>query len=172
MRLPSVNSTAATRPSPPLTMLRTRLCDDVHPGVAQGIEFGSVRVHAVVQHHCQPGAQLAEQPGGVEPHRVGDDLHDALVADLETVAERTVDDITAPVLRQAVDLRQLVDQPGRGKHPPSDDRMATDEFGAEPAVIGAGDTAARPLTTSPPYLRTSSRPIADSSDGGSPSHPR
>ena len=82
--------------------------------------------------------QLAEQPGGVEPHRVGDDLDDAPVADLEAVAERAVDDVAAPVLGEAVDVGELVDQTGRGEHPAGDDGVAADELDAEAVVVGAG----------------------------------
>ena len=64
-----------------------------------------------VEYDGELGRQLAEQPGGMEPHRVGDDLDDAPVADLEAVAERAVDDVAPPVLCQAVDVGELVHQP-------------------------------------------------------------
>ena len=72
---------------------------------------------------------------------MGDDLDDAPVADLEAVAERTVDDVAPPVLRQAVDVGELVHQTGGGKDPASDDGVAPDELDAEAAVIRAGHTA-------------------------------
>ena len=119
-------------------MRRTRPVDDVHPGGPQGLELGVVGVDAVVEHQREPGAQLAEQAGRVETHRVGDDLDDAPVADLEAVAERAVDDVAAPVLGQAVDVGELVDQTGGGEHPAGDHGVATDELDAEAAVVGAG----------------------------------
>ena len=69
---------------------------------------------------------------------MGDDLDDAPVADLVAVAERTVDDVAAPVLGEAVDVRELVHQTGGGKHPTSDDGVAADELDAEAVVVGAG----------------------------------
>ena len=77
--------------------------------------------------------------GGVETHRVGDDLDDAPVADLVAVAERAVDDVAAPVLGEAVDVGELVDETGGGEHPSGDQRMATGELDAEAVVVGAGD---------------------------------
>ena len=114
--------------------------DDVHAAGSQGVELGVVDVDRVVEHDGELGAQLAEQPGGVESHRVGDDLDDAPVADLEAVAERTVDDVAAPVLGEAVDVRELVDQAGGGKNPTSDDGVTADELDAEAVVVGAGHT--------------------------------
>ena len=112
---------------------------DVDTAGSQGIELGVVHVDRVVEHHSEPGAQLAEQRGGVETPRVGDDLDDAPVADLVAVAERTVDDVAAPVLGEAVDVRELVDETGGGQHSSGDQRMATGELDAEAAVVGAGD---------------------------------
>ena len=96
-----------------------------------------------MEHDGELGAQLAEQPGGVQAHRVGDDLDDAPVADLEAVAERAVDDVAAPVLGEAVDVGELVDQAGGGEHPTGDDRVTADELDPEAVVVGAGD-ATRP----------------------------
>jgi hypothetical protein len=42
---------------------------------------------------------------------MGDDLHDAEVANFVTVAEGAVDDVTAPVVCESVDVGKLVDQP-------------------------------------------------------------
>ena len=70
---------------------------------------------------------------------MGDDLDDALVADLVAVAERAVDDVAAPVLGEAVDVGELVDEAGGGQHPAGDDRVAAGELDAEAAVVGAGD---------------------------------
>ena len=111
--------------------------DDVHPGGPKDAELGIVEVGRVVEHHGELGGQLAEQPGGVQSHRVGDDLHDAPIADLVAVAERTVDDIAPPVFGEPVDVGELVHQPGGGKHPTSDDDVTADEFDAEAVVIGA-----------------------------------
>ena len=99
-----------------------RTGDDVHAGAAQRGERGVVDADAVVQHQGEPRAELAEEGGRVEAHRMGDDLDDALVAHLVAVAERTVDDVAAPVLGHAVDVRELVDQTGGGEHPPGDAR--------------------------------------------------
>jgi len=112
--------------------------DDVHACGPHGVELGAVDVESVVDHNGELGAELAEQPGCVETHRMGDDLDDAPVADLVAVAERTVDDVAPPVLREAVDLRELVHQAGSAKNPTSDDGVTTDELDAEAAVIGAG----------------------------------
>ena len=71
---------------------------------------------------------------------MGDDLDDAPVADLEAVAEGSVDDVATPVLRHAVDVRQLVHQTGRGEDPTGDDGVATDELDAEAIIIGSGHT--------------------------------
>ena len=114
--------------------------DDIHAAGSQGVELGVVNVDRVVEHNGELGAQLAEQPGGVESLRVGDELDDSAVADLEAVAERTVDDVAPPVFREAVDVREFVHQPGGGKNPTSDDRMATDELDAEVFVVRAGHT--------------------------------
>ena len=76
----------------------------------------------------------------------------------------------APVFGEAVDVRELVDQTGGGKHPTSDDGVATDELDAEAVVVGAGHATARDRrgphrrSCGPPHDRS-----AVSSDGGSPS---
>jgi hypothetical protein len=80
---------------------------------------------------------LAEQHGRVEARFVSEDLDDAPVPELEAVAERAVDNVATPVLRQAVDVRELVHETRRSKHPASDDRVALDELDAEAIVIGA-----------------------------------
>ena len=128
-----------------------RSVDDVHPGGPQRVDLGVVGVDAVVEHQREPGGQLAEQPGRVEAHRVGDDLDDAPVADLVAVAERAVDDVAAPVLGEAVDVGELVDQAGGGEHPPGDHacgrrRAATRK---RPSSVRVTSTA-RPARTSPP----------------------
>ena len=93
---------------------------------------------AIVEHDGELGGQLAEQPGGVQTQRVGDDLDDAPVADLEAVTERAVDDVAAPVLGEPVDVGELVDQAGGGEHPTGDDGVTADELDAEVVVVGAG----------------------------------
>ena len=81
---------------------------------------------------------------------MGDDLDDAPVADLVAVAERTVDDVAAPVLRETVDVRQLVHQTGGGKNPTSDDGVTADELDAETVVLRRATRRTRPARTSPP----------------------
>ena len=112
--------------------------DDGHAGGAQGLDARVVGGDAVVQHQGQPVAELAEQTGRVEPDRAGDDLDDALVAHLVAVAERAVDDVAAPVLGHALDVGQLVDQPGGGQHPAGQHHVAADQLEAEAVVVGAG----------------------------------
>ena len=112
--------------------------DDAHPGGSQSLERRVVGVDTVVEDHGVPGAQLAEQRGGVKAHRMGDDVDDAPVANLEAMAERAVDHVAAPVLSEAVDVGQLVDEAGGGEHATGDDRVATDELDAEAVVVGAG----------------------------------
>jgi transcriptional regulator with XRE-family HTH domain len=68
------------------------------------------------------------------------DLHDAPVADLEAVAERTVDDVAPPVFRKAVDVRELVHHTDGSKNPTSDDGVTADEFEPEAVVIRPGHT--------------------------------
>ena len=93
----------------------------------------------IVQHDREPVAELAEQDGGVETSGVGDDLDDPPVAHLETVAERTVDDVTTPLFGEPVDIRELVDQAGRRQHPTGDERVAAHELDAEAVVVSASD---------------------------------
>ena len=69
---------------------------------------------------------------------MGDDLDDAPVTDLEAVAERAVDDVAAPVLGQAVDVGELVDQTGGGEHTAREHGVAAGEVDAEAVVVGAG----------------------------------
>jgi hypothetical protein len=68
---------------------------------------------------------------------VRDDLDDAPVADLVPVAERAVDDVTTPVLREALDLGELVDETGGREHAAGDDRVPADEVDPELVVVGA-----------------------------------
>ena len=105
--------------------------DDVHAAGPQGIELGVVDVGGIVEHDGELGAQLAEQPGGVQTQRVGDDLDDAPVADLEAVTERTVDHVAAPVLGEPLDVGELVDHARGGEHPTGDDGVTADELDAE-----------------------------------------
>ena len=70
---------------------------------------------------------------------MGDDLDDAPVADLEAVAERAVDDTASPLLGDAVDLGELVDQAGGGEHSPCDHRVTAHERDPETAVAVADD---------------------------------
>ncbi len=82
---------------------------------------------------------------------MGDDLDDVAVAHLEAMAERTVDDVVAPVLREAVDVGKLVHQAGGGQDPAGDDGVTADELDPEAVVIRAGHArSTRPARTSPP----------------------
>ncbi len=114
--------------------------DDVHAGGPHDVEIGVVHVDRAVEDNGEPGAELAEQPGGVESHRMGDDLDDAPVADLEAVAERAVDDVAPPAFRKAFNVRELVHQTGGDKNATSDDGVAIDEFDAEVLVVRVGHT--------------------------------
>src|SRR5690606_31828064 len=108
--------------------------EDLHAGCTQGIEPGGGHVDVVLEGGGEPGGELAEQSGRVESHRVGDDLDDGPVAELEAVAEGAVDDVSPPPFGEAVDVRKLVHQAGRSEHPPSDDGVASDELDAESVV--------------------------------------
>jgi hypothetical protein len=128
--------------------------DDVDPRCLQAIEVRDVgevgglralHLGVAVEHDGEPAAQLPEQRGGVEPPRVGDDLDDGPVAELEAVAERAVDDVTPPALGEPVDVGELVGQAGRGEHPPGDDGVAADELDPEAPVLRAGHAAHAPV---------------------------
>src|SRR5699024_1074311 len=67
-----------------------------------------------------------------------DDCHHPLVPHLETVAERTMHNLDAPVLGQPCDVREYIHQPGRGEHPACDDRVPPGEFDMEPAFRVTG----------------------------------
>jgi DNA-binding XRE family transcriptional regulator/quercetin dioxygenase-like cupin family protein len=137
---------------------------DVHATGSQRVELRLVDVDGTVEDNGVSSAQLAEQPGRVNAHRVGDNLDEPSVADLEAVAERTVDDVTPPMFGEAIDVRELVHQAGGGQNPTSDDGMTAEELDTEPVVIRAGHTirassedltavAADLLTTSGDQLR-------------------
>jgi len=74
-----------------------------------------------------------------QAHRVGENLHDALVAGFVTVAERAVDDSVSPVLREAVDVGQLIYGAGRGQDASGNDRVPPDELDAQAACAVAGN---------------------------------
>ena len=112
--------------------------DHGHAGRPERVDLRVVSVDTVVEHQGETVGQLAEEARRVQPHRVRDDLDDASVADLEPVAERTMDDVTAPVLGQTVDVGEFVDQTGGGEDPPGDHRGAAHQFDPEAVVIGAG----------------------------------
>jgi transcriptional regulator with XRE-family HTH domain len=69
---------------------------------------------------------------------VGDDLDDAPIANLVTVAERAVDHVAAPVFGQPVDVGKRVHQTGGGEHSASYHAVAPGELNTELVVIGAG----------------------------------
>ena len=81
--------------------------------------------------------------GGVEPHRVRDDLDDSPIGDLIAVAEGAVDDSTAPLLGETVDLWELVDEAGGGEDTASHDRVAADQLDSEVGLVEAGHLALR-----------------------------
>ena len=134
---PPHSSTATTCPSSPVTMRSDAIVDDVHPGSSQVLDLAVAGVDPLVEHQREPGAQLAEQTSPVEPRRMGDDLDDAPVADLEPVAERAVDDVATPVAGKALDVGEFVDQTGCGEHPAGEHRVAADELDAEAIVLGS-----------------------------------
>ncbi len=111
--------------------------DHVRAGGSQGHDFGVVKTDALVQDEREPWRELPEQARGVKTHGMSDDLDDASVADFESVAERTMDDVATPVLGDAVDVGQLVDQAGGSEHPAGDHRVPADELDAEMSVAGA-----------------------------------
>ena len=94
------------------------------------------------------------------------------VADLVAVAVRTVEDVAGPPLPESGHVRQLVTQTSRDQQPPGGDSLPVREQHPEPVPAvrhelgdGAGDDLAS-------VARTSSRPAASSSVGGSPSRDR
>jgi hypothetical protein len=115
------------------------------PARAKSDEFRLVAVHPVVEDECQPIRELAEQSGRVEAHRMGDDLHDLLVAHLVAVAERAVDHVTTPVFDQPVDVGELVDETGGGEDPSRNDRVPSGQFDPEPFIAGAADVDSSPV---------------------------
>ncbi len=175
MRPPSANSTAATSPSVAGDDARDAARRTTFtPPARRASSSDSVDADGVVEHDRELGGQLAEQRDGVEAHRVGDDLDDAPVADLVAVAERAVDDVRAPVLGEALDGGELVDQPGGGEHPPGDDRVAADEFDPEAVVVEPGRRAARDPVEDLAAVAADLVPAdrRSASDGGCPSRPR
>ncbi len=118
--------------------VRGPIVDDAHAGGPERVEFGVFGADPVVQDERQPLAELTEEHRRVQTHRVGDDLHDALVAHLVAVAERAVDDAVSPVLGQSGDVGQLVDEAGGGEHATGDHRVAAGQCEAEAAVAAAG----------------------------------
>jgi hypothetical protein len=86
----------------------------------------------------------------VQTHRVGDDLDDAPVAELVAVAERAVDDVPAPVLGEALDVGQLVDQTGGGENPSGDTVWPPTSSTRKRSSSVRVTSTARPSMTSPP----------------------
>ncbi len=113
---------------------------DVCPAGAQCVELSFIDGPVVVDDQGVSVGELADQPGGVQAHRVGEDLNDALVAGFVTVAERAVDDSVSPLLREAIDVGQLIHGAGRGKDASGNDRVPTDELDAQAAFAVAGNT--------------------------------
>ena len=121
---------------------------DRRPAGAQRVKPGAVHLSGLVEHHSELRGQVAEQLGDVQPRWMGDNLDDALVADLVAVAERAVDDVAPPVLREALDVRELVHQARGGKDPAGNDGVAAGELDAEVARFAAahaGDEAVEDL---------------------------
>ena len=87
------------------------------------------------------GAECAEHLRLVHRHRPGGQDADGLVSHLPAVAERAVQHVAAPPLREARDVRQFVDEPGRDDEPARGKRPGTGAHG-EAAVVarhGGGD---------------------------------
>jgi transcriptional regulator with XRE-family HTH domain len=120
-----------------------RAGNDVDTGRSQYVEPAVLEIDTVGDDHGEPGGELAEQPGPMEILRMGDDLHDALITEFVAVAERAVDHLAPPVLRESVDVGQLVHQTGCRQHPARHDGVPTDELDAEAEarVVGAGHLA-------------------------------
>ena len=69
---------------------------------------------------------------------MGDDLHDAQVADLIAVAERAVNRVAPPVLGQSVNVGELVEQTSSGQDTACYHRVATDQLNTEVVVVDTG----------------------------------
>ena len=121
--------------------LAHRLEADVHAAARRASSSTSLHVDSAVEHHGEPAGQLAEKYGGVQPHRVGDDLNHALIPKLEAMAERTVNDVASPAFGKSVDLWQHVHQARGDEHPACDDVMTAVEFDSEAIAVGPGDNA-------------------------------
>ena len=102
---------------------------------------------------------------------VAADDAERLVPDLVSVAVRAVQHVTGPPLAQALDVGELVVQPGGDQHPPGGDpghrRAAPGTRPPSRAEIVDGA-----VTICAAVARTSSRPAASSSAGGRPSRDR
>ena len=145
---------------------------NVHAAGSERVEFGVWHVNWAMEHNGEPAGQVAEQDGGVQPHRVGDDLDHPPVPELEAVTERTVDHVASPALREAIDLGEHVHEARGGQDPTGDDGVTSDELDPEAVVIDAGhgtDSTREHLAAVAADLF---RPAAISSDGGDPSRPR
>jgi len=112
-----------------------RPLDHGHAARPQAVEVGVVDAGTIVDHHREPVGELAEERGGVQAHRTGDDLHHPSVPHLVAVAERAVDHAAAPVARQALDGGQLVGQTGGGEDPSGEDRRPPGQLDPEPPVV-------------------------------------
>ena len=70
----------------------------------------------------------------MDSRRSGREHADPLVANLPAVAVRAVQHLVAPALAQPVDLRQVVDEPGRHQQPPRGESLAAAEQHLEPVA--------------------------------------
>ena len=118
---------------------------DLRTARGQRVEGAVVEPGRVVQNDGVAIGEVPEERRSVQSHRLGDDLHDTLVAHLEAVTERAADHVTTPVLGQPVDARKLVGQARRHEDAAGDEGVATADLDPEPAVVEPGN---RPHPTS------------------------
>ena len=83
-------------------------------------------------------ALSSEQHRDVLSRSAGEDLDDAQVAHLVSVAERAMDDVAAPMLREALDVGEFVSQARGSQGAVRDDRVTPRQLGTQPIVVGAG----------------------------------
>lgn len=119
-----------------------RRCPSAHhpdpAGGQPGEHLGSRLVHVTVQQQRHVLAELAEQPRLVRGHRAGAQDHELLPADLPAVAERAVQHVAAPALRETGHVGEHVAQPGGDQQPAGEGGGAVGQGDGE-AVVGALD---------------------------------
>lgn len=92
-----------------------------------------------VQDDGEVSAQIAQKTRRMKVHGFRDDLDDAPVTDFIAVAERAVEDITTPMVRQSFDVGQLVDKTGRDEHTPRDQGVPSYELDPKPPALVSGN---------------------------------